>query len=118
MLLSPGREEQHGSSHPRRERHASGAYRQRMHVWRPRQESNLDLPLRRGLFYPLDYGAAGPDCAAARGAHVFAGRTSIGAGCGPARSAAESSTTGISPTTTIAIEGSAASPSLSSRASW
>ena len=26
--------------------------------WRPRQESNLYLPLRRGLFYPLNHGAA------------------------------------------------------------
>ena len=25
------------------------------HVWYPRQESNLHLPLRRGLFYPLNY---------------------------------------------------------------
>ena len=25
------------------------------HVWYPQQESNLHLPLRRGLFYPLNY---------------------------------------------------------------
>lgn len=28
--------------------------------WWPQQESNLHLPLRRGLLYPFNYGAAKP----------------------------------------------------------
>lgn len=42
-------------------RRRPGAIRRRFFwadVWWPRQESNLYLPLRRGLFYPLNHGAA------------------------------------------------------------
>ncbi len=31
-------------------------YTQKILEWRPHQESNLDLALRRGSFYPLNYG--------------------------------------------------------------
>jgi hypothetical protein len=31
-------------------------------VWCPRQESNLYHSLRRGEFYPLNYGGQGQDC--------------------------------------------------------
>ncbi len=33
-----------------------------MKLWCPRQESNLYHSLRRGEFYPLNYGGSGEDC--------------------------------------------------------
>ncbi len=35
-------------------------------AWRPRQESNLYLRLRRSPFYPLNYGGAPGDCKGGR----------------------------------------------------
>ena len=43
--------------------------------WRPRQESNLHLALRRRPFYPLNYGGGGcGDCIGAGGVPCYARR--------------------------------------------